>query len=161
MKTGIGLLAAALVAANVAGGTAAFAQNPPGTQVGMLKCTLLPSIGFLVGSHQRMNCVFTPNGPYPPQYYTGAINTVGLDVGFSAGGALAWGVYAPTEGPPAGGLAGYYVGGSAEVGVGLGMGANVLFGGSTRTIALQPVSVEGEVGVNLAVGLSKLELRAM
>jgi hypothetical protein len=87
------------------------------------------------------------------------ISTVGLDIGITGGGALAWAVFAPTEGPPRGGLAGAYVGASGDVGVGVGLGANVLFGGSNRTVALQPVSVEGQVGVNLALGLSELELR--
>jgi hypothetical protein len=136
------------------------AQQPPGTQVGMLTCQMAPSIGFIVGSVQSMRCRFVPNGQYPQQAYVGEIDTVGLDVGFTAGGALAWGVFAPTEGPPIGGLAGVYVGASGDVSVGVGVGANVLFGGSNRTIALQPLSVEGEVGVALALGVSSLKLAA-
>ena len=72
---------------------------------------------------------------------------------------MAWAVYAPTQGPLAGALAGLYVGASADVGIGLGLGANVLVGGSARTIALQPLSVEGEVAVNVTLGMSGLELR--
>ena len=86
------------------------------------------------------------------------MNTVGLDIGITAGGALGWAVFAPTQGPPPGGLAGVYVGASGEVSLGIGGGANVLIGGSNRTIALQPVSVEGELGVNLALGVSGLSL---
>jgi Protein of unknown function (DUF992) len=133
---------------------------PPGTQVGMLSCQLAPSVGFIVGSVQSMRCRFVPNGGYPPQVYVGEIDTVGLDVGITAGGALAWGVFAPTQGPPAGGLAGVYVGASGDISVGVGVGANVLFGGSNRTIALQPLSLEGEVGVSLALGVSSLKLAA-
>ena len=140
--------------------TVGQAQQPPGTQVGMLTCQMAPSIGFIVGSVQSMRCRFLPNGGHPPQIYVGEFDTVGLDVGITAGGALAWGVFAPTEGPPAGGLAGVYVGASGDVSVGVGVGANVLFGGSNRTIALQPVSVEGEVGVALALGVSSLKLAA-
>ena len=137
----------------------AVAQAPRATQVGMLKCSVAPSIGFIVGSRQTMSCLFTPNGAFPPQTYTGVINTVGLDVGVTAGGVMAWAVIAPTAGPPAGGLAGLYVGASGEIGVGLGVGANALIGGSNRSVALQPLSVEGEVGVNLALGVSGLELQ--
>jgi Protein of unknown function (DUF992) len=135
------------------------AQAPSRTQVGVLNCALAPSIGFIVGSHQEMTCRFTPNGPYPPEVYVGAINTIGLDIGITAGGALAWAVYAPTTGPLRGALAGTYVGGTGEIDLGVGVGANLLFGGSGRTVALQPLSVEGSVGVNLALGISGLELR--
>jgi len=137
----------------------AAGQAPPGTKAGVLACTLSPSIGFIVGSRQEMACRFTPDGPFPPEAYVGTITTVGLDIGITGGGALAWAVFAPTAGPPPGALAGDYVGATGEVTVGVGAGANVLFGGSNRTIALQPVSVEGQVGVNLALGVSELALR--
>lgn len=135
------------------------AQTPPGTRVGMLNCTLAPSIGFIVGSHQPMACRFTPDGPFPQETYSGVINTIGLDVGFTAGGALAWAVFAPTSSPTLGALAGVYVGASGNIGLGVGVGANVLFGGSGSTIALQPVSLEGTVSVNLSLGVSGMELR--
>jgi uncharacterized protein DUF992 len=137
----------------------AAAQTPSGTKVGMLTCQLGPSIGFIVGAHQNMQCRFTPDGPYPPEAYVGAIDTVGLDIGITAGGGMAWAVFAPTAGPLRGALAGVYAGASGEISVGVGVGANVLFGGSGRTIALQPLSLEGQVGANLALGLSKLELQ--
>ena len=137
----------------------ADAQAPPTwTQVGMLNCRLNPSIGFIIAGHQTMECRFTQDG-FPPQAYEGALNTVGLNIGITAGGALAWAVFAPTAGAPAGALAGEYVGASGDIGIGLGVGANVLIGGSGRTIALQPVSVEGSVGVNVVLGVSALKLR--
>src|SRR5262245_2401049 len=82
------------------------------TQVGMLRCTLAPSVGFIVASQQRMACQFTPSLPQPPQDYAGVMTNVGIDIGVTAGGALAWAVLSPTVGPPAGGLAGTYVGAS-------------------------------------------------
>jgi len=138
-----------------------FAQSarPAWTQVGMLSCKLNPSIGFIIAGHQTMECRFTQNPPFPPQAYEGALNTVGLDIGFTAGGVLGWAVLAPTTGAPAGALAGEYVGASGDIGLGLGVGANVLIGGSGRTFALQPVSVEGSVSVNVALGVSALKLR--
>ena len=132
-------------------------QAPPGTKVGMLNCALAPSIGFIVGGHQTMTCRFIPDGPYPQEIYVGAINTVGLDIGITAGGALAWAVYAQTAGPLQYALARTYVGATGEIGVGV--GANLLFGGSGRAVTLQPLSVEGSVGLNLALGISGLELR--
>jgi Protein of unknown function (DUF992) len=138
----------------------ADAQTPPSwTQAGMLTCRLNPSIGFIIAGHQSMECRFNPNGPYPPQAYEGALNTVGLDIGFTAGGVMGWAVFAPTIGVPAGALAGEYVGVSGDIGIGAGVGANILMGGSGRTIALQPVSLEGSVAVNIALGVSGLKLR--
>ncbi|UPJ58445.1 DUF992 domain-containing protein [Bradyrhizobium sp. 192] len=136
----------------------ASAQTPPGTNVGSLTCKLAPSIGLIFGSRQRMACRFTPNGPYQPEAYVGVMNTIGLDIGITGGGVMAWGVFAPSSGPMPGRLAGTYVGGSGAIGVGVGVGANLLFGGSGRSIALQPLSVEGSVGINISLGVSGLTL---
>jgi hypothetical protein len=137
----------------------AIGQAPSGTKVGTLNCELAPSIGFIVGSHQPMRCRYTPDGPFPPEFYEGVINTIGLDIGFTSGGVMTWAVVAPTVGPPRGGLAGVYVGASGNVTAGVGVGANVLFGGSGRSIALQPLSVQGQTGLDLTLGVSGLELR--
>jgi len=143
-----------------AASTDSHAQAAGWTQIGMLSCKLNPSIGFVIFGHQSMECQFTQNGRFPPQVYEGALNTVGIDIGVSAGGVLAWGVLAPTAGPPPGALAGEYVGATGEIGVGLGAGVNVLVGGSGRSFALQPLSVEGSVAINVTLGLSGLQLRA-
>ena len=88
------------------GSTAAFSQQPPpGMQVGMLTCNLAPSIGLIVAESQRMSCRFVPNGPHPPQTYSGVMNTVGLELGVTAAGVMAWGVFAPSQGTPMGALA--------------------------------------------------------
>ena len=84
---------------------------------------------------------------------------VGLDIGITSGGVLGWAVFAPTAGIPAGALAGEYVGASADAGFIVGAGTNVLIGGSARTFKLQPVSLEGSVAVNAALGVSALKLR--
>ena len=89
----------------------------------------------------------------------GAINTVGLDLGVSEAGRFAWAVFGPANGMPYGALGGEYVGASGDIGIGVGAGANVLVGGSNRSVALQPVSLEGSVGLNVVAGLSQLKLR--
>jgi uncharacterized protein DUF992 len=133
------------------------AQQTGGTKVGVLTCRTSASLGLIVGSHQKLRCSFQPdNGP--PESYTGHINRLGLDLGVKAGGVLAWGVFAPTAGLHHGALAGKYVGGSGSASLGVGLGANALVGGSHRSIALQPLSVEGHVGVNLALGVAGLSL---
>ncbi|MGB7694890.1 MAG: DUF992 domain-containing protein, partial [Pseudolabrys sp.] len=131
----------------------------PWTQVGMLTCKLNPSIGFIIAGHQSMECRYVPGAGGAPQAYDGALNMVGINIGITAGGILNWAVLAPTDGIPAGALAGEYVGASGDVGFIVGVGANVLIGGSSRTVALQPVSVEGSVGANVALGVSALKLR--
>jgi hypothetical protein len=141
---------------------AAIGPAAASVKVGVLHCTVSPSIGFLIGGHQKLRCHFTPQEPgQPAGEYVGAINTVGLDIGVTAGGLLAWAVFAPTTGSFAGALAGLYFGASADVAVGLGLGANILIGGSERTIALQPISVEGEVAMDVTLGMSGMELRAI
>jgi hypothetical protein len=158
------LRAAALtVLAVLSGLSVAQAQQPsqqPWTQVGSLVCKVNPSIGFIIFGHQPMECTYTPSlAAAAPQYYDGAINTVGLDIGISAGSVLGWGVFAPTTGVDPGALAGEYVGVSGDVGFGIGGGANVLVGGSARTFALQPLSLQGSIAVNAVLGVSALKLR--
>jgi hypothetical protein len=148
--------ASVLIALAVTCALPAGAQSPQGTSVGSLTCKMAPSIGLIFGSRQRMACRFVPDGPYPPEAYVGVMNSVGLDIGITAGGVMGWGVFAPTAGPKRGALAGTYAGASGAIGVGV--GANLLFGGTGRSIVLQPLSVEGSVGVNLSLGVSALTL---
>src|SRR5512143_2184780 len=71
-----------------------LAQTSQGTKAGILTCKLSPSIGLLIGSRQRMACRYDPNGGGPPEFYAGVMNNIGLDIGITAGGAMAWGVIA-------------------------------------------------------------------
>jgi hypothetical protein len=127
------------------------------TRVGVLDCDVSGGIGMIIGSRKAMNCTFTPAGQGPREAYTGSIGRFGLDVGATSGGRMAWAVFAPSAGGPAA-LAGTYAGAAADASVGVGLGANVLVGGSNRTIALQPLSVQAQTGVNLAVGVAALTL---
>jgi hypothetical protein len=157
---GVGLLIIAFaIPGFAASGARAQAQGQKWTQSGLLRCRLNPSIGFVIFGHQSMECRFAPSLPGPQQIYDGALNTVGIDVGVIGAGGLAWAVLAPSAGVGAGALAGEYVGASGDVALGAGVGANVLVGGSQRSIALQPVSVEGSVALDVTLGLSALKLR--
>ncbi len=128
------------------------------TKAGVLACNVAPTVGFVIGSRQDMACVFTPNYGRRERYL-GAINRVGVDLGATTGGRLVWGVFSQTAALPPRSIAGTYVGASGEASVGLGAGANVLVGGSNRTVSLQPVSVKGQTGVNVGVGVAGLTLR--
>jgi hypothetical protein len=128
------------------------------TRAGALTCDISAGIGLIVTSKKHLTCMFTPSNPGPREVYVGSITKFGLDLGATAGGEMVWAVYAPTD-RRFGALAGHYAGATAEATVGAGVGANVLVGGSNRTVALQPVSVQGQAGLNLAVGVAGLELR--
>ena len=128
------------------------------TKVGTLTCDISGGIGLIIASKKDVTCMFTPSQPGPREVYTGSITKFGLDLGATAGGEMVWAVYAPTT-RRFGALAGHYGGASAEATVGAGVGANVLVGGSNRTVTLQPVSVQGQAGLNLAVGVAGLDLR--
>ena len=65
---------------------------------------------------------------------------------------------APTAVLAPGSLAGGYAGGTASATVGVGIGANALIGGSGNTIALQPLSLEGSTGLNVAAGIGAMTL---
>jgi hypothetical protein len=129
-------------------------------QAGVLSCRTGPSVGLIVGSVRQFQCTFRPSvAGQPRQYYSATIGRLGVDIGVSAGGQLVWAVFAPTVRIGPGDLAGTYVGGRAAGAVGLGAGANVLVGGSSNSIALQPLSVEGSVGLGVALGGQGLTLR--
>lgn len=149
----VAVLGAAALATVVA--TPATAQRDR-VQAGTLECSLSSSIGLVVGSQRNIACNFKPSGG-PPEAYVGTMTRVGLDVGFTGGGAIIWGVFTSTN-LYSGMLTGTYVGATAEMSIAAGLGANVLVGGSNRAVALQPVSVQGQVGLNIAAGVGSLEL---
>lgn len=129
-------------------------------QTGILTCRGGASVGLIVGSVRRFTCVFRPaDRTQPVQNYTAQVGRVGLDLGITMASRLAWGVFAPSRSLRPGELAGTYVGGSASVALGMGAGANALIGGSGNSVALQPLSVEGQVGVNVALGAEGFTLR--
>jgi hypothetical protein len=146
-------IAAIALAAPFAG---AHAQQPvQRVQVGVLECRGGASVGFVVGSVTNLGCVLRIEG-VPEDRYVATIRKVGLDLGITQETALAWGVYAPVARLGPGDLAGNYAGAQSSASVGVGLGGNVLVGGSDNSIALQPLSVQGQVGLNVAAGLESL-----
>lgn len=147
------LMAAAALAATT---TLPVEAQPSRVQVGQLTCSLSAGIGLIIGSQRNVNCNFQPdNGP--PEAYTGTMTKIGLDVGVTGGSAIVWGVFAGTN-RYSGMLTGTYTGAQAEATIGAGLGANVLIGGSGSSVALQPLSVQGQVELNVAAGIGSLEL---
>jgi hypothetical protein len=153
------ILAGAVLTTLVASCAGAGAQQPmQRVQVGVLECRGGASIGFIVGSVTNLGCVLRIEG-MPEDRYIATIHKVGVDLGITQESALAWGVYAPVARLGPGDLSGNYAGAQGSASVGVGVGGNALVGGSNNSIALQPLSVQGQVGLNVAAGLESLELR--
>jgi hypothetical protein len=149
------LFAASVGLAAVAG--PAMAQSA--VKVGTLTCNVASGFGFIFGSSKALNCTYAGvGGRY--EHYMGNITKFGADIGYTSGGVLIWTVVAPVAAMQPGALAGAYAGGTASATVGVGVGANALVGGSNNTVALQPVSIEGNTGLNVAAGVASITLSA-
>ena len=152
-KTLLGAAAATLVF-----GVALPASAEEHVKVGALRCEVSAGLGLIVTSSKELRCAFTSAHGWRERYY-GRIHKFGLDLGATERGGLAWDVFGTVEGPRRHALAGEYSGVDASATVGVGVGANVLVGGSGRAFTLQPLSVEGQTGLALAAGVESLTLR--
>jgi hypothetical protein len=155
------LAAIATTALSAATANAQSASTPvsanSGVNVGSLSCIVAGGVGFVFGSSKALDCIFTPPSG-SAERYTGAVKKFGVDIGFTQNAQILWIVFAPGT-VTSGALAGEYVGGTAGAAIGAGIGANVLIGGGSKQISLQPVSVEGSVGLNVAAGITAIELK--
>ena len=149
------MMGAALTVAALAVSGAANAA-PHGVRVGDLTCNVASGWGFVFGSSKDLHCTFRGNDHV--EHYVGSISKFGVDVGYTGGEVLVWGVVAPTSDMRKGALAGDYAGATAQATVGLGASANVLVGGLDKSIALQPISVSGSKGLNVAAGIGAISL---
>jgi hypothetical protein len=129
-----------------------------GVKVGVLTCNVDGGWGYILGSSKEIRCNYVPNKGNG-EHYMGSISKVGVDIGFTKGGVLVWNVIAPASDMKPGALEGGYGGVSASATVGGGLGANVLLGGFDKSIALQPISIEGNTGLNVAAGIGAMNLK--
>jgi hypothetical protein len=130
-------------------------------KAGVLSCNVDGGTSFVFGSSKKLHCVFSPSGVRRADRYTGQIDKFGVDIGITGKAVLEWIVFAPTSKVGRGALAGGYGGAAANASVGIGAGANVLFGGSNSTVSLQPVSLQGQTGLNAAATVASLQLRSV
>lgn len=147
-----------LALAAVAGASGALAQSAK-LVAGTLTCNGEGGVAFIVGSTEKLACSYQPASGAGSQRYSASINRIGLDIGIKGPTVLVWTVLGSTVDLPSGGLAGSYAGVSADAAVGVGGGANALVGGSQSSVVLQPLSVQGQQGLNVAVGVAGLTLR--
>ena len=149
------LALAAVVALGLAA-SPAFAKTT-GVKIGVLNCDVSAGVGMIVASSKTVKCTFD-RAVGGKEYYTGTIEKLGLDVGFTGTGVMTWVVFAPGQ-IAKGALKGKYAGASAEASVAVGLGANVRVGGGNKSIALQPLSVQAQTGLNVAAGVAALSLK--
>ena len=156
-------LGAALLSATAFGSTAMADDNETvdHAEIGSLSCDVGDGTGFIFGSTRELTCTFNPiEEGLEDETYVGEINRWGVDIGKTQNGQMSWLVLAPTEQEYyEGGLNGSYKGVSAEATVSVGAGANLMTGGSENTLALQPLSVNTQTGVNFAVGVGEINLQ--
>jgi len=153
-KFSAALGALGLVTSGLALGTPAQAHD---LKVGVMTCDMAAGFGYILGSSRDLHCTFSPAAG-PVEHYAGTISKFGVDIGYAQNAVIVWTVVAPTVAPPPGSLTGTYRGATASVTVGVGVGANVLVGGFNDTISLQPVSIEGGTGLNVAGGFASMSL---
>jgi len=153
------MVAASVMAALLLGAPATNAKKGDGVKVGILTCVVAGGTGFVFGSSKSLRCNFEGQAG-KGERYSGSINKFGLDIGVTGPATMTWAVIAPTGDVGRGALAGNYIGASAEATAGVGGGANLLVGGSNDTISLQPLSVQGQTGLNAALAVSELVLRS-
>ncbi len=139
---------------------AAVAPAPQqgGIKVGTLTCNVSGGVGFIFGSEKSLSCDYAP-GSRATEHYSGTFSKYGLDIGFANSSVLVWTVVAPTSSVGNGALQGDYAGATANATIGIGLGANVLIGGLDKSIALQPLSVSGGTGLNIAAGAGVISLK--
>ena len=144
------------VAALAASYASASAQTP--VPAGILECQGGQNVGFVVGSVTQLDCVFRSEGRRP-EGYTATVRRIGVDLGFTQQTQFSWTVSAPSMRLGPGALAGTYGGVGANASVGVGFGGNFLVGGPGNAYALQPISLQGQTGLNVAAGIAGIELQ--
>jgi Protein of unknown function (DUF992) len=149
-------LAATLLTAGAA--TTGLPAHAAGVDAGVLTCNVDSGWGFIFGSSRNLRCVYSPR-PGVAEHYAGTIDKFGVDIGYLQNAVIVWAVAAPTLDGTPGALTGAYAGATGSASVGVGVGANVLVGGSTQSISLQPLSIEGNSGLNVAGGIASLNLK--
>jgi hypothetical protein len=149
---------ASVLAASLAAMLLAAPANAGNVKLGVLTCEIEGGAGVIIASHKGLDCTFKPSRGGHRERYTGIISKIGLDVGVTHQGALVWAVLAVSRDYEPGRLAGDYLGATAEASIVTGGGANLLVGGFQRSFSLQPLSVQAQTGVNLAVAVTSMRL---
>jgi len=139
---------------------AAYASES--TKIGTLECFVAEGAGYVVGSSRDISCTLLSNDDEPIETYIGELTKYGVDIGFSGETIMLWSVFVPKDKTYLpGSLGGNFAGASASASLSFGLGASVLIGGLGENFALQPIRVNKQKGINIALGITRMELRAI
>jgi len=146
------------IAVLIAGASLGVAPAQAAVKVGVLTCNVQSGWGYILGSSKAMQCDYVPNKGRS-EHYTGTISKLGVDVGYTDRGVLIWDVVAASSDMKPGALEGGYGGATVGATVVVGAGANALLGGFEHSVALQPISIEGNKGLDIAAGIGAMDLK--
>ena len=141
----------------VATGFMAAPALADGVKLGTLTCQIEGGPGLLIGSVRQGECVYHSTNGHT-KHYTAEFSRLGVDIGVTGNKTLVWAVFGVGENSPKS-LKGSYTGVNAEVSALVGVGVNALIGGLQKGIVLNPLSVSGQTGLNVAAGVANLRLK--
>jgi hypothetical protein len=140
-------------------GIDAVYSAPVGAKAGLLTCDVSGGVNVIRSNH-ALSCNYQGTGSKAVEHYVGNIMSFGVNFGYTKNAKIVWAVFAPTSNFKAEALQGDYAGVTAGATFGVGGDANVLIGGLDKSISLQPVSFEGNEGINIAAGVTSIRLSA-
>lgn len=145
-----------IVAALMAVGLMAVPAQANGVKLGTLTCQFEGGPGLLIGSVRQGECVYRDNQGHTKKY-NAELSRLGVDIGVTGNKTVVWAVFG-VDGKSNLGLKGTYTGLNAEATAVVGVGVNALVGGFKSGIVLNPVSISGQTGLNVAAGVATLRL---
>jgi hypothetical protein len=129
------------------------------SQVGILNCTMGPSIGLVIGDRQRARCIFKSDAKKLTDRYTGRIEREGSDAGIASGARFRWRVLTSTGKKPALSLVGRYTDATDQMTFeGQNFVGVALCSKASHLVCLRPAAREIRSRANLAFGTYALSL---
>jgi hypothetical protein len=165
------LIAKAAVAATLAASVAGCTMSQSSPQqlnttnansriyIGSLSCNVGGSTGYVLASRKTLDCVFLNKEGTESAQYTGSIDKVGIDIGYTRAVHTIWRVYSlgSVRGPN--NLGGTYVGEQGTVAAGSQAGGNWIYGGPNAEVGMLASGVVQDAGYNLATGIAEMTLK--
>jgi len=127
--------------------------------IGSLTCNVGGSTGYLLGSSKPLDCVFLGKDGVSSAQYTGTIDKVGIDIGYTKAVHTIWRVYSLGSDRGVRDISGTYVGEQGTVAAGAQAGGNWIYGGKDAEIGMLASGVVQDAGYNLATGIAAMTIR--
>jgi Protein of unknown function (DUF992) len=127
--------------------------------IGSLTCNIEGGTGYILGSSKSMDCVFLGKDGISTAQYSGTINKVGVDIGYTKAVHTIWRVYSLGSERAATSLSGTYVGEQGTAAAGSQAGGNWLYGGPNAEIGMIASGIVQDAGYNLAMGIGAMSIK--